>query len=44
MDTSVISLFADVIRAGVPYALTWIVGTWIVRTLIGMVTGRSYEI
>lgn len=36
-----IELFADIVRAGVPYAITWRIGIYIVNTLIEWVTGGS---
>lgn len=36
-----LALFGDIVRAGVPYALTWRIGIYIVNTLIDWVTGGS---
>lgn len=35
----VIELFAKIVEEGIPYALTWRVGIWIVNTLLDWVTG-----
>lgn len=43
MDLIAFELFAEVVRASAPYAVTWVVGTWVVNTVINWVTGRSYE-
>lgn len=42
MDFEALKLFEEVVRVSCPYALTWIVGTWVVNTTINWVTGRSY--
>lgn len=42
MDMMALQLFEQVVSASVPYALTWIVGTWVVNTTITWVTGRGY--
>lgn len=42
MDLSALNLFEMVVRESVPYAITWIVGTWVVNTMITWVTGRGY--
>lgn len=39
MDLSALELFEQVVIAGIPYAITWRVGTWIVNTLLDWVTG-----
>lgn len=41
MDSSALELFAEVVSAGIPYAITWRVGTWIVNTLLDWVTGTN---
>lgn len=42
MDLIAFELFAEVVHESVPYAVTWIVGTWVVNTVITWVTGRGY--
>ena len=42
MDMTAFELFSEVVRASVPYALTWIVGTWVINTVINWCTGRGY--
>lgn len=42
--SDVIELFADVVRAGIPYVITWRVGIYIVNTLVEWVTGGSNQI
>lgn len=44
MDSDAISLFAEVVKAGIPYALTWRIGLWIVNTLLDWVTGSNDRI
>lgn len=44
MDLTAFKLFEEVVRASVPYAVTWTVGTWVVNTMITWVTGRGYQI
>lgn len=44
MDSTVIDLFAEVVKYGVPYAITWRVGLWIVNTLLDWVTGTNDRI
>lgn len=44
MDLTALELFVEVVRFSVPYAVTWIVGTWVVNTLINWVTGRGYDL
>lgn len=39
-----LNLFTDLVRAGVPYALTWRIGIYIVNTLIDWVTGGSNKL
>lgn len=41
-NLSPIALFTEVVNAGVPYALTWIIGKYVVNTLISWVTGKDY--
>lgn len=36
-----LALFGQIVEAGVPYALTWRIGIYIVNTLIEWVTGGS---
>lgn len=43
MDLTAFELFREVVKASAPYAVTWVVGTWVVNTTINWVTGRSYE-
>lgn len=42
MDLTAIELFGEVVRLSAPYAVTWIIGTWVVNTVITWVTGRGY--
>lgn len=42
MDLMALELFEEVVRLSAPYAVTWIVGTWVVNTVITWVTGRGY--
>ena len=42
MDLKAFELFAEVVRLSAPYAITWIVGTWVVNTFITWVTGRGW--
>ena len=42
MDLLAIELFGEVVRLSAPYAVTWIIGTWVVNTVITWVTGRGY--
>lgn len=44
MDLMALELFAEVVRLSAPYAVTWIVGTWVVNTVITWVTGRGYDL
>ncbi len=44
MDLSAFELFREVVQASIPYALTWVVGTWVVNTVLNWVTGRSYSL
>ena len=44
MDLTALGLFVEVVRLSAPYAVTWIVGTWVVNTLINWVTGRGYDL
>lgn len=44
MDLTAFDLFSAVVSASVPYAITWIVGTWVVNTVITWVTGRGYDL
>lgn len=44
MDLTAFELFEEVVRATAPYAVTWIVGTWVVNTVITWVTGRGYTL
>lgn len=44
MDLTAFELFSEVVSASAPYAITWIVGTWVVNTVITWVTGRGYEL
>lgn len=36
-----ISLFSEIVKAAIPYALTWRIGIYIVNTLLEWVTGGS---
>lgn len=42
MDLVAFELFEQVVSASVPYAMTWLIGTWLVNTMITWVTGRGY--
>lgn len=42
MDFSALELFRMVVQESIPYAITWIVGTWVVNTTVSWVTGRSF--
>lgn len=42
MDSTAMELFAKVVEYGIPYAITWRVGMWVVNTLLDWVTG-SYD-
>ena len=44
MDLTALELFAEVVKAGIPYAITWRVGMWVVNTLLDWVTGSSDRI
>lgn len=44
MDSGALELFEMVVAAGVPYALTWRIGMWIVNTLLDWVTGSNDRI
>lgn len=39
--SDVLAIFADLVAAGAPYALTWRIGIYIVNTLLDWVTGGS---
>lgn len=41
MDFSALELFEKVVAAGIPYAVTWRVGIWLVNTLLDWVTGTN---
>ncbi len=42
MDLTALELFEEVVRMSAPYAVTWVIGTWVVNTVITWVTGRGY--
>lgn len=42
MDLMALELFEEVVRLSAPYAVTWVIGTWVVNTIITWVTGRGY--
>lgn len=42
MDLTALELFGEVVHLSAPYALTWVVGTWVVNTVLTWVTGRGY--
>lgn len=42
MDLSALALFGEVVKMSAPFAVTWIVGTWVINTTITWVTGRGY--
>ena len=44
MDLSALEVFGEVVKLSAPYAVTWVVGTWIVNTVITWVTGRGYTL
>lgn len=37
-------LFAQVVEAAIPYAITWRVGMWVVNTILDWVTGTNDRI
>lgn len=41
MDLMALETFGEVVKYGIPYAITWRVGMWIVNTLLDWVTGTS---
>lgn len=41
MDFDALKLFEEVVKQGIPYAITWRVGLWIVNTLLDWVTGTN---
>lgn len=42
MDLTALKLFEMVVQESIPYAITWIIGTWVVNTTVTWVTGRGY--
>lgn len=44
MDLRALELFGEVVRLSAPYAVTWVIGTWVVNTVISWVTGRGYDL
>lgn len=36
-----LALFGQVVQAGIPYAITWRIGIYVVNTLLEWVTGGS---
>lgn len=44
MDSSAFELFEQVVAAGIPYAITWRVGMWVVNTILDWVTGTNDRI
>ena len=44
MDLTALVVFGEVVKLSAPYAVTWVVGTWIVNTVITWVTGRGYTL
>ena len=44
MINDAISLFSDVVNAFLPYAFVWVIGSWIVNTLLSWVTGRGWRL
>lgn len=44
MDSMALELFAEVVKQGIPYAITWRIGMWIVNTLLDWVTGTNDRI
>ncbi len=44
MDLTALEVFGEVVKLSAPYAVTWVVGTWIVNTVITWVTGRGYTL
>lgn len=44
MDLMALELFLEVVRLSAPYAVTWVIGTWVVNTVISWVTGRGYDL
>lgn len=41
MLQNALDTFALVVEAGIPYAITWRIGIYIVNTLLDWVTGRN---
>lgn len=39
-----LALFGQIVEAGVPFALTWRIGIYIVNTLIEWITGGSNQL
>lgn len=44
MDFSALELFGLVVAAGIPYAITWRVGMWVINTMLDWVTGTNDRI
>lgn len=44
MDLTALELFREVVQASIPYALTWVIGSWVVNTVLNWVTGRGYTL
>lgn len=44
MFQNAIDTFALVVQSGIPYAITWRIGTYIVNTLLNWVTGGKSEL
>lgn len=44
MGFSALELFGQVVAAGIPYAVTWRVGMWVINTMLDWVTGTNDRI
>lgn len=44
MDSNAFEIFREVVLASSSYAITWVVGTWVVNTIINWVTGRGSDL
>lgn len=41
MEMLAFEVFAECVKAGVPCAITWTIGRWVVNTMLDWVTGRG---
>lgn len=44
MMDNAIELFTQVVTEFIPYAFVWIIGSWLVNTLMSWVTGRGWRL